>query len=635
MTPVCDTADGLFYTYAIRTAVQRAIACEHTANQTPKVLHACVWSDPQPTQISMQVSGGMGLLKMKQKCNDAHSEVFGLPSDNYLLNLQILSPTDSQPLQPQPTLQCITHRGADFCFTGNLQVDKNVKAIQIKFNDNKILTLDTYALDASENQRLFWLNDTCKPLAAVQEAYANLKRLDGFALQSGMDAMPTSWSTLSVKLKELSSMMHELEPRVNSLSERNRVTADCPVFQLFGDIRNIDRDASHMCVAFKHQMSTTDLKRIEALTDRVETHLFTLRNMTLSCKTIDRFRTPIINALLQLRASTIKNISSTCATRDGSKANRMQTRVNYLLLASMDANLRRHVGQMCHLDTTEADMDLHLCRYQLRQLYANNANNTMQLSKELYNQSMAQMQSDVYKVQAIVDVQENSDPMCVRVRWAGYDSSADTWQTEKDFGSHENFEIFLTAYKQTIKSDSSKMIHPSLHILTRSVLAQKILESWRVAPVSNYIYSQQQAPVCTDTFYANNPERTKAKSVMQKILHADVRHRIITPMLQQWLLKTLMLPTASANDIATAIGVFSTNLQPCVRLAMTGQASADAFDFLQSSRIDTGYNDKYKTDLLIKLMMNKMGRSIQCVRTSMLPVKYNTVTTSEHCVDDI
>jgi hypothetical protein len=377
------------------------------------------------------------------------------------------------------------------------------------------------------------------------------------------------------------------------------------------------------------------LKRIKALTDRVERHLLTIRDMTLSCKTIDCFRTPIINALLQSRASTIKNISSTCATRESSKANRMQTRVNYLLLASIDANLRRHVGQLCHLDTTEAHMDVQLCRYQLRQLYANNPNNTMQLSDDLYKQSMAQMQSDVYKVQAIVDVQKGSDPLYVRVHWAGYDSNADTWQTEKDFANHEDFNTFLTAYRQTLKSDSSKMIHPYLHVLTRSVLAQKILETWRVAPVSNYIYSRHETPVCTDTFHATNPERTKAKSVMQKILHADVRHRIITPMLQQWLLKTLMLPTSSANDITTAIGVFSTDLQPCVRLAMTGQASADAFDFLQSSRIDTGYNDKYKTDLLIKLMMNQMGRSIQCVRTSMLPVNYNTVTAPEHCVDDI
>tara|TARA_Y100000389_G_scaffold204829_1_gene259970 strand:+ start:696 stop:2603 length:1908 start_codon:yes stop_codon:yes gene_type:complete len=635
MTPVCDTADGLFYTYAIRTAVQRAIACEHTANQTPKVLHACVWSDPQPTQISMQVSGGMGLLKMKQKCNDAHSEVFGLPSDNYLLNLQILSPTDSLPLQPQPTLQCITHRGADFSFTGNLQVDRNVKAIQIRFNDNTILTLDTYALDDSENHHLFWLNDTCKPLAAVQEAYANLKRLDGFALQSGMDAMPASWSSLSVKLKELSSLMHELEPRVDSLSERNRVTADCPVFQLFGDTRNIDRDASHMCVAFKHQMSTADLTRIKALTDRVESHLLTVRNMTLSCKTIDCFRTPIINALLQSRASTIKNISSTCATRESSKANRMQTRVNYLLLTGIDANLRRHVGQLCHLDSMEADIDLQLCQYQLRQLYANNTNNAMQLSKTLYDQSMAQMRSDVYKVQAIVDTQPDSDPLLVKVRWAGYEPDADTWQTAEDFASHKDFEMFLTAYEQRHNSDSSKMIHANLHILTRSVLAQKILESWRVAPVSNYIYSRQRASMCTNTVHANNPEQAKAKSVVQKILHADVRHRIITPMLQQWLLKTLMLPTASADDISTAIGVFSTNLQPCVRLAMTGQATPDAFEFLHSSQIDTGYNDKSKTDLLIKLMMNQKGRSIQCVRTSMLPVKCNTVTAPEHCVDYI
>ena len=141
--------------------------------------------------------------------------------------------------------------------------------------------------------------------------------------------------------------------------------------------------------------------------------------------------------------------------------------------------------------------------------------------------------------------------------------------------------------------------------------------------------------MCTNAVHANNLDQAKAKSVVQKILHADVRHRIITPMLQQWLLKTLMLPTASADDISPAIGVFSTNLQPCVRLAMTGQATPDAFEFLHSSQIDTGYNDKSKTDLLIKLMMNQKGRSIQCVRTSMLPVKCNTVTAPEHCVDYI
>ena len=102
----------------------------------------------------------------------------------------------------------------------------------------------------------------------------------------------------------------------------------------------------------------------------------------------------------------------------------------------------------------------------------------------------------------------------------------------------------------------------------------------------------------------------EAQTVLLGMLDADLRHRIISPLVHKHVREAIY--TAQEGKACmhadNIVNIFDNDIQLLAKLALGIQESADServYEFLQKTDLRTGYNDTNKTTLLINLCFNR------------------------------
>lgn len=585
------------HTGPLQRQLQTLIDCEQRAIEKEKelTLHLTITNGELE---ACSATGDIGTIHWSA----FHS--MGLPSDLYTLTL--VASVDGAPATP-----AISYTTLDNCLhqhpTTTLPFTRDIKTLHVSTPTSPTLAFDTYEIDGITH----WL-DTISPItSSLDNRISQLFDGHDLPLQADDHAKTTTWKAFEAHLHDLHNKLARVQLLKERVAFRYAASPDEGWFAIFGDAIDFSRsslsvttdDAYRQSDLVDGQRAVRDVERclqssrttrVAAPVEEIVRSLYTSSTLEMTPKELARAcdrHTTTISTLLDMRGDIVgtlkerrsmgtapdhrervvtrRGVWNSCYDSDPHRdASIVENRVYYLTLAAVDAGLRGQAALLCNLSNslhglTQTELDIKLLRYQLRQIYANNQWNEIQLSSAGFQRAS----EAIDKIIALTQSPANtvSEPVLVDIM---------PFQLQKRL-----------AYNRILES-----------------FARTHLGAPDISLATNYIYTSGNC--LGGKGRPANP--THLRLVLRSMIVADQQNRVITPLVSRFLNRILSRPDlASAHDIETAVSVFHANARPFVRMALTSEPTHDPFHFLDSQEIITGYDDCARTSLLIRLMFNR------------------------------
>tara|TARA_B100001758_G_scaffold133848_1_gene115223 strand:- start:1084 stop:2919 length:1836 start_codon:yes stop_codon:yes gene_type:complete len=577
------------------------ITCEHRATEKPRELALSL--DIAAGQVqAVSATGDIGTVHWTA------FDAMGLPSDDYALS--VAATVDGEPAGlalSYTTLDNVVHQHPN----STLPFSRDIKLVHLSLPDSTPLaSFDTYEIDGATH----WLHSTTPIVRSLESRLDDLFDGSDLHLRAWDDGRIISWKGLENQLNDLQNKLSRVQLLKERIVDRYAASPDEGWFAVFGDVRNIDlaRSSLHIVAAdafrqtdlvdgnkavmnveqcLQHSKSTRIADPIADIVHSLYTasaHEMTPKELKRACdrhvKTFSQLlamRGEIVDTLRERRSlgspKHDKPSSRDAWLREASTASSkahaavVENRAHYLALAAVDAGLRAQTSALLglpdptSLGLTQTQIDIRLLHYQLRQMFANNRWNEIQLSE------------------------------------LGFQRALDTVNSVLQLTAPTNNPLSAPVLTDVFPFE-----------LQRRVAYNRIIESLArvhggapdIGHAANFIYASRSC-LGSRASAAHLTRCPLLRRMLHSMIVADRQNRIITPLVYSFIHKVVLSPeTASAQDINTTITLFTAELQPFVRMALTGHPADDPFRFLHGTEITTGYDDSSRTSLLIQLMFN-------------------------------
>ena len=582
------------HTGPLQRQLQTLIACEQRAIEKEKelTLHLTVTNGELE---ACSATGDIGTIHWSA----FHS--MGLPSDQYSLTLVVDGAT---PTLSYTTLDNCLHQHP----STTLPFTRDIKTLHVSTSTSTLATFDTYEIDGVTH----WLHTITPITSSLDNRISQLFDGHDLPLQADDHAKTTTWKAFEAHLHDLHNKLARVQLLKERVVSRYAASPDEGWFAVFGDAIDFSRsslsittdDAYRQSDLVDGQRAVRDVEqclqssratRVAAPVDEIVRSLYTSSTLEMTPKELTRAcdrHSAIISILLDMRGDIVgtlkerrslgtapdhrervvtrRGVWNSCYDSEPHRdASIVENRVYYLTLAAVDAGLRGQAALLCNLSDslhglTQTELDIKLLRYQLRQIYANNQWNEIQLSGESFQRASEAIDKIITLTQSPTNTPV-SEPVLVDIM---------PFQLQKRL-----------AYNRILES-----------------FARTHLGAPDISLTTNFIYTSGTCLGAKGR--PNNP--TQLRLVLRSMIVADQQNRVITPLVSRFLNRIASRPDlASADDIETAISVFHANARPFVRMALTSEAMPDPFHFLDSPETTTGYDDCARTSLLIRLMFHR------------------------------
>jgi len=230
---------------------------------------------------------------------------------------------------------------------------------------------------------------------------------------------------------------------------------------------------------------------------------------------------------------------------------RMQTRVAYHELLSMDAVLREHVLEVCGCRSDDYALQRQARMFELRQLQANNVGSADTLAPEIFAETLASLQT-----------------------------------------------VSAPPHAASVSKFAA--------VMTRGLLAAALLRSlqrsrFEIATGNSFVYRPSRR---TPRIEDSHDGSSDLQFLLDKI-RTDTRHEIIPAVLGAHIVRVLLQAcntSALSQQAERVVGIFADDLQPLVRSSLLGETYANTYGFLQDLSARTGYKAAPTSELVFDIL---------------------------------
>lgn len=620
---------------AVSTLVARERACVSAAKHLRlhvDVLPASPASNPasNPQQIVCDMQGGFGRVV----CQNDTDHDLGLPDDTYTLSLsggdimmaEVLcrgeDPDDAQHLELRQASPGQWHMDVKEGLNQQLLVHLHGgQTLHFDFLSAQFAE-DDPAAQHNGKIHLHWMAPIADDVRAVSLAAASVAKASAVCVLNAKNAMdcvmpevesvvPKPPKTAMVTASELNEELVSLNRKLTrvletaqKVSDRYLVTGDDGWYDLFSPGGGILKEKSVMRVTSDDAFIQNDLLQLQENVSLVLTHVRKLGEQELVYEQGD-IDTIVHNlALCGERGQHIASLEKLQNMRqdllgvvsDAIYADKryinthkldgvVNRRAHFISLACVDAGLRAQVRLLSGMPMQNCALDVEMGAYQMRQVMANNPHNDIKLDvsvaerclqKVLAVQSL--MKNDMQRTACDSDNGANEHVLVGAIRV----QKVLQCLTKNDFVNISTG--FNHSYRTDFSRDNSRASHA------------KQFNQMDIEMQKNKLGRE-----CT------SPE---AQIVLLDMLDADLRHRIISPLVHKHVQGAIYAVRSGETCVHAdkIVSIFNNDLKMLAKLALGVQESADSahvYEFLQNTNVRTGYNDQNKTSLLIDLMFNK------------------------------
>lgn len=566
------------FTSDLQKKLRALIECEEHAIRQRKQLEMHLIYHADVGFVGCVVGGDIGNVAMKRVDMMGLREM-GLPSDEYDLKVEVKEACDDKdrrfvkPVVSFTTTTGETHRCDESVHGTVVPFGKHIKTLNVKVEDSTV-RFDAFEADGPTH----WLGGTRKHLANVEGALNDTFSGETLDWSIADSAEKVSWLVMEGRMHDLDNKLSRLQKLKERILWRYEGRVEDGWHALFGDPENLDLGMTNLRICTKSEYRQNDLAEGIRDAENVELSMRRLAKTRLVSgveKIVDCMfggvdateksrweKTSHVKTLTEL--SELRNVLVDEVWREAKRdtAEVVETRVKYLTMACVDAGLCHHVGKLCKVEAEEGRelKKVKLCRYQLRQIYANNDGNEIKLSVSGYETALRRMN----RVEELCDLE--SPP--------GTETA-----------------VFNVSRRL--------MMHCVL-----DAIAHGRPGAPDIAVESNYIYRNRR--VLEDKTRGGNG----AAEMFMTMINADKQNRVITPLIHRYMTRVVAGRNSVDNEegAKNVVGLFDKDIQPLVCQAVdphqwwTARQACQPLAFLDSSEVRTGYNEKKKTEMLVRLM---------------------------------
>lgn len=561
------------FTSDLQKKLRALTECEENAIRERKQLEMQLIYQADLGIVGCVVGGDIGNVTMKKV------DMMGVPSDEYDLKVKV---KDMEEKFVEPVVSFTTTTGetcqCDSSVHGMVvPFGKHIKTLNVKVGDSTV-RFDAFEADGPTH----WLGGTSKHLANVEGALNDTFSGETLDWSIADSAETVSWLVMEGRIHDLDNKLLRLQKLKERIPWRHEGRGEDGWHALFGDPENLDLGMTNMRICTKSEYRQNDLAEGIRDAENVELSMRRLAKTRLVSGVeeivdgmfggdgVDATRqsrwertshVKTLKELSELRNVLVDEVWRGKPGRDTGEV--VETRVKYLTLACVDAGLCHHVGKLCKVEAEDGRelTKVKLCRYQLRQIYANNDGNEIKLGKCGYETALRRM----------------------------------------------------TRVEELCGSESPSGTETAMFNVSRRLMMHCVLDAIahgrpgapEVAVESNYMYRNRR--VLEDT---NQSGKTGATEMFMTMINADKQNRVITPLIHRYMTRVVEERNSVHNEegAISVVGLFDKDIQPFVSQAVdphhwwTARQACQPLAFLDSSEVRTGYNEKRKTEMLVRLM---------------------------------
>lgn len=568
-------------------------------------------------QVLCDMQGGFGRVVSKTEVDGE----LGLPDDSYLLTITGPEINKAEIFRRKglsDTLELRQQAPGEWFF--NVKEGLN-KQLLIHLNTGDLLRFDFMCAHSSEEEfksvsdskfHVHWLASIADDVKTVGLAAASVAEAESVCIpkhNARIEDYKAKISSCDLQ-DELSSLNRKLTRIVDTaqgLNDRYLVSGNDGWYNLFAPGGNILQDQSIMRVTSDNSFIQNDLLQLQENVALVIAHVQKLgeqelvyehgdigtivQNLSLVGDKDEHVSS--LEALCKMRQNLLSHVSDAIhAGKNYNNTHKLDSVVNrrahFISLSCVDAGLRAQVRLMSGMPMNNCLLDVDMGAYQMRQIMANNASNDIKLDVSV-------AENCLQKILAIQSM--------IRTSMENQNESLSTQ------GNPINQHVLVGAIR----------VHKILHALSRN-------DSVRMSTGFNHYYRNDAISSIGKPFSVQHYEQMRtemqknklsnqttsfqAQNVMLGMLDADLRHRIISPLVHKHV-KGAILATQEGKECVHAdqiVRIFDTDVQLLAKLALGMQHSAETahtYAFLKNTAVRTGYNDDNKTSLLVNLMFKK------------------------------
>lgn len=620
---------------AVSTLVARERACVSAAKHLRlhvdvlSALSASPASNPalNPQQIVCDMQGGFGRVV----CQNEIGDDLGLPDDTYTLSLSGKDIIKAEVLRRGKFSDHLELRQAS---PG--QWHMNVKEglnqqLLVHLHDGQTLHFDFLSAQFAEDDptaqqngkiHLHWMAPIADDVQAVSLAAASvakasavcvlnannategdMQEIVSFISKSPKTAMVTA-AELHEDLVSLNRKLTRVLETAQKVNDRYVVTGDDGWYDLFSPGGGVLKQKSVMRVTSDDAFIQNDLLQLQENVSLVLAQVRKLgeqelvyehgdidsivRNLALHGEREQHI--VCLEKLQKMRQDLLGVVSNAIyADKKYMKTHKLDSVVNrrahFISLACVDAGLRAQVRLLSGMPMQNCALDVDMGAYQMRQIMANNEHNDIKLDVSVAESCLQK----VLSVQSLMQTNMQKD------------------RYELDYGSNEHVLIGAIRVQKilhcltkkdciNISTGFNHCYRTDLNYCTAQPTHSKHFNQMDIEMKKNKLHHQCMAP--------------EAQTVLLGMLDADLRHRIISPLVHKHVRQAIY--TAQEGKACmhadNIVNIFDNDIQLLAKLALGIQESADServYEFLQKTDLRTGYNDTNKTTLLINLCFNR------------------------------
>ena len=563
MVSVAHTSETLSELDSLHKKLRQLQTCESNLMKAPKELTLNLACDESGAVTSCVITGGLGTIHVKS------CENFGLPSDDYKLTVRVSGVEKVKVIESGEWGIGHPKHGT---ISGSIEIPFTKQHKSLEIDTGKKMTVGVFEIDGST----CWLGKIDSHVNNVRDHIDRVLYSKRVPLAAHDDAPTVSWLTFEGTMNNVLNKMARLESVRERINGRYLAGVDDGWYEMFGDSVAVDQSSMRVCMDSDYRMNDIALG-INAARE-LDKCIASSRNVRLASDMVDIVEglcagdnnldqrdasrhLAVLKELVAMRGELTDALkerrNGAWVTRSGvwnerEEWNVVENRAKFLTLAAVDAGLRHRVATLCDVsERANALRDVKLCMFQLRQIYANNERNERKLSEASFLASQTQMQ----RVQVL----------------CGSTKSVAT-PVPSNLGRRLCMTRVLEALARVHENAPDISLDSNYMYASKSVLGGEVLEH-------------------------------DVQGVFVRMVNADKQNRVITPLIHSHIM-ALVHGAVQDRELWTkrVVGLYDTDIQPMVRMALTGEWVASPYAFLDHTKVRTGYIDAMKTNMLVQLM---------------------------------
>tara|TARA_B100001094_G_scaffold149720_1_gene144902 strand:+ start:11575 stop:13479 length:1905 start_codon:yes stop_codon:yes gene_type:complete len=607
---------------AVSTLISRERGCVYTKKHLRLDVSLCNDSSGKH-QVLCDMQGGFGRVVSQ---NELHGAL-GLPDDSYVLTITGPEINKAEMVRRNgltDTLELRQQSPGEWRF--NVKEGLN-KQLLIHLNTKDTLHFDFLNAHCYEEEsnsvsdskfHVHWLSSIADDVKTVGLAASSVAEAESVCIpkHNALNGDPKAKITVFDLKEELSSLNRKLTRIVGTaqrLNDRYLVSGNDGWYDLFAPGGKIFHDKSVMRVTSDNSFIQNDLLQLQENVALIIAHVQKLGEQELvyepgDIDTIvqnlflfgdnDQHITSL-ETLCKMRQNLLSHVSDAIhAGKDYKTTHKLDSVVNrrahFITLSCVDAGLRAQVRLMSEMPMHNCLLDIDMGAYQMRQIMANNGSNDIKLDVTVAENCLQKILSIQSMIRASMQTQNES-----RINQSN----------QSDQNNQSNEHVLVGAIR----------VQKILHALSRndcvhiSTGFNHYYRNDATSSIGKPFSTEHCEQMCTEMQKNKMSSKTttyQAQCIMLGMLDADLRHRIISPLIHKHV-KGAIIATQEGKECTHAdqiVNIYKTDIQLLVKLALGMQESAETthtFAFLNDPLVHTGYNDDNKTSLLVNLMFKK------------------------------